>query len=56
MKYIGEAARKNAFQSNKNEGNVVLGISNWQTVSRRDELLIEEVTSIFLYFQIFSNN
>lgn len=47
MKYIGEAFKKDVRSLNEDEKITVLGIANWNTVAKRDGLILSEV-NIFL--------
>jgi hypothetical protein len=51
MKCVGEAVKENAFSLNPNENIVVLGIANWCSVARNEELIIDSVCKAVLKFQ-----
>ena len=47
MKYVGEAIRNNAFgQRTDNPNMVLLGISNWCTVTGHDKLIRNRVKNL----------
>ena len=44
MRYVGEAVKKDIRSLDDDHKLVVLGIANWTTVSKRDELIFNEVS------------
>jgi hypothetical protein len=48
MKCVGEAVKENAFSLNPNEKIVVLGIANWCSVARNEELIKDPVSKAAL--------
>jgi hypothetical protein len=44
MKYVGETINKKEFQSDKKM--VVLGITNWTTVTHNDDLIQDDVSQV----------
>jgi hypothetical protein len=46
MKYVGEAVKKDIRSLNQEEKLVVLGIANWTTVAKKNELIIDQVRDL----------
>jgi hypothetical protein len=58
MKLVGDAFKQNSESIDPNQKVVVLGISDWCTIARKETLIRDNVRDIlsFLNFQIEINN